>query len=892
MAFARKNFAVLDYDNISVIDGATVTVRLETPGQPLAALKSDRDGTSMANPYVAADGADAGFYCAGAAVQITATKDAFTRTWRYEPVGTAQEYDIDSLVALVGASATASLGAFPWIDNRVLTGDIESRETATATMIQIASAIKDIAILNGDPGESYFVAVVCNQDATFDNQIWINKLSDGSNVAIAEPLEVDRVGVTVLEFGSAPRVKLAINYSELPGTGVLLNSATSPLVIRNPPEGYVSEFFLGALEKLRASASNPMLGEDVVIAPADSEFWGAGATGESTHLPNTGALTDARNNFDAPSVANKLAKYLGQLFCNGEGYSITDPVSAAYAAGTREYRKTLNVDVCNDPQFVVIDTATGLPAAKTITTEAGAVLGKTLDLQPGQSLLFRHVGDWWKLIFTTQDVTSTAGLRPVVTLRGKLNAGSANSVTTYEATPSNGNEENFYVGLDDWRVTISNPALGAELRIECIENHRAVIIRNNALYGTWSGQWLPGTGNFTNGIPTTATTVICGVGKNDRILASVGSTTGPDNPLRTRDNLKAIVVGIWDEKPLADVILTTGSKTFGLKEVTGDPATYGFSMAEVSAAARAVAMECDLDLVDYYAVSAANDIPALVSDGTTTNASTAVTGISTTAALRDGMVVRGTGVPAGATIRVTGSTTVELSLAATASATVSLTFAAKRSADDLHANDAGHHDWFRAFIEPLGAQADHYASKNQASTAGFTMAGTIDMATQQLLLGGSSGGKLYDNGSTRTLLHAKGDRFDVVSQDGLSAILQLTLTNQFPLIKGAEMVWSRTNNVTAFAGGGQASATLLASRINRVSTVASAADSVKLPVTTLGFGLWCVVINSAANSLQVFGSGTDTINGVATATGVAVAAGKVGIYFSTASGVWFGGTLA
>lgn len=783
-----------------------------------------------------------------------------------------------------------------WIDPSV--GFMPGRTAPTSTIAKIANAIKDVVVLNGDPAETYFIAIVCNKDVTFNNQIFINKVSDGSNVVIADPLEVDRSGgLTILEFGSAPRVKMAVDYSRLPGTGVILNDPGSPLLIQRRPSDYVSPYFKTGVEKFKERSSNPMRGEYITVI-GDSEPWGVGASGASTTAPNTGALTDARNNFDAPSYINKLAKWVGQKFCDGEGYSLTDPLSAAYPAGTREYRKALSVDVCYDPQFAVINTATGQPVAKTVTTDAGARLGRTLDIHPGQELHFRHVGDWWKLVFKTQSTHSDAGVRPVYTLRGVLNAGLANNLTTYEAVPTNGNLENVYCGWDDWRVKIVVPASGAALKIECIENQRAVIFVNNALVGTWSGQWAPGTTNFDTGISNKTTTLISQIGKNDRILESVGSTTGPDNSTRTRKGVKDIIVGLWEDKPLADALLLTGSKAVGTAEVTGDPATYGYSMAEVSFVVGDVARELSLTFIDYYAVSAANDVPVYISNGTTTSGSASVTGITSTATLRDGMSAFGDGIPLGATIKVVSSTAITLSANATASATVPINFGMSQTGDGLHSNDIGHNCEYETLVDTLGdASGGKYRPQpnNYAQTTGFTMSGTIDMATQQLLLGGSTGGKLYDQnsyGTTRTLLHAKGDRFDVISQDGVSEIFRMALAGEFPLFKGAEMVWSRTNNVTAFAGGGQASATLLASRINRVSTVASPAASVKLPVTTLGLGLWCIVINSTANSLQVFGSGTDTINGVATATGVAVAAGKVGIYFSTASGVWFGGVLA
>jgi hypothetical protein len=105
--------------------------------------------------------------------------------------------------------------------------------------------------------------------------------------------------------------------------------------------------------------------------------------------------------------------------------------------------------------------------------------------------------------------------------------------------------------------------------------------------------------------------------------------------------------------------------------------------------------------------------------------------------------------------------------------------------------------------------------------------------------------------------------------------------------------------ITARAGGGKANATLLTGTINEVTTVASAADSVLLPPCAAGAGppKRIMVINGqATNAMQVFGSGTDTINGVATATGFSqpamsatVAAGIEYTCASVASGVgrWY-----
>lgn len=98
--------------------------------------------------------------------------------------------------------------------------------------------------------------------------------------------------------------------------------------------------------------------------------------------------------------------------------------------------------------------------------------------------------------------------------------------------------------------------------------------------------------------------------------------------------------------------------------------------------------------------------------------------------------------------------------------------------------------------------------------------------------------------------------------------------------------------ITAHAGGGQSAAFQLGYGISNVTVVATAADSVKLPPAYPG--KWCFVMNSdASDSMQVFGYGVDTVNGVATGTGVAQAAGKAALYVcltgtgsATSAGTW------
>jgi hypothetical protein len=91
-------------------------------------------------------------------------------------------------------------------------------------------------------------------------------------------------------------------------------------------------------------------------------------------------------------------------------------------------------------------------------------------------------------------------------------------------------------------------------------------------------------------------------------------------------------------------------------------------------------------------------------------------------------------------------------------------------------------------------------------------------------------------------------------------------------------------SVIAFAGGGKASATRITSANARITTVATAADSVLVPSPRSGDVM--LLRNDGANAAQVFGAGTSTINAAATGTGASLAAGKIALLQSFADGAW------
>lgn len=94
MALGCWQATIVD-DAGNVQANASIEVRDEADAS-LAALKSDRDGNvGISNPTTADSEGFIRFFTNGGAYKITATLGGFSREWRYVPIGTAAENDVD-----------------------------------------------------------------------------------------------------------------------------------------------------------------------------------------------------------------------------------------------------------------------------------------------------------------------------------------------------------------------------------------------------------------------------------------------------------------------------------------------------------------------------------------------------------------------------------------------------------------------------------------------------------------------------------------------------------------------------------------------------------------------------------------------------------------------------
>lgn len=90
--------------------------------------------------------------------------------------------------------------------------------------------------------------------------------------------------------------------------------------------------------------------------------------------------------------------------------------------------------------------------------------------------------------------------------------------------------------------------------------------------------------------------------------------------------------------------------------------------------------------------------------------------------------------------------------------------------------------------------------------------------------------------------------------------------------------------ITAAAASDQAGATPLTAAFNRVTTVATAGDSVRLPSAVPGASLF--VTNASATSMDVFPATGQSINALSANAAFAMAGGVTAMFICSVAGTW------
>lgn len=175
MSVARYDLTVTDEQG-NVVPGASVEVRSEIPGAPLATLYSDRAGTTpIANPATTDAHGDVGFHVIGGAYKITVTSGILTKTRRYVPIGLAQESDIQP-------------------------DGITQRYHTAAGTVEVGVDDADIIVVKKDVGEPTPVELPDPEDATRKVRIVDGKYDAATN------------NITIVSLGTAKTIMGGADY--------------------------------------------------------------------------------------------------------------------------------------------------------------------------------------------------------------------------------------------------------------------------------------------------------------------------------------------------------------------------------------------------------------------------------------------------------------------------------------------------------------------------------------------------------------------------------------------------------------------------------------------------------------------------------------------------------
>lgn len=212
------------------------------------------------------------------------------------------------------------------------------------------------------------------------------------------------------------------------------------------------------------------------------------------------------------------------------------------------------------------------------------------------------------------------------------------------------------------------------------------------------------------------------------------------------------------------------------------------------------------------------------------------------------------------------------------------------------------------------AKASGTQTNSTAITAAITNVTTVATAADGVLLPAAKAGATYtlvNNGAAAMTVFASGS--DTINGTaGSTGVSQAAGTTSsyraavagkwlagggvagagtFTTLSASGLFTESGGGVSA-AGTNQATGTALVSNINNLTTV-GASTGVVLP-SAAGAGLAVYVFNKGAQNVQVYGNGSDTIDGTAGATGVALghtAGTNSCIFFSTAAATWVSAKL-
>lgn len=361
--------------------------------------------------------------------------------------------------------------------------------------------------------------------------------------------------------------------------------------------------------------------------------------------------------------------------------------------------------------------------------------------------------------------------------------------------------------------------------------------------------------------------------------------------------------------PSSTVTITGGGAVLvDTLDVTAGGATAGTASVTIESGAR-TKNDADAGVPTSGAV--------VVRSGTTAQTTSAATGgASGNASLGSGdtdvTIAAGTGGASGNVSVRSGNTDISAAVAATGGATGAATFG---SGNALSTGAGATSGASGAVILSSGTSADANTgsvtvetgapaatgtsgnlSMRTGNPSGAGTSGNIDISTGATT--GGTRGTVSVTGSTISVTNTTGNltldnqattgatNFDTGTNTSATkvAIRSDAGTEHFAVQGDGGTKFSTATGITAFASGGQASATQLAALFNEITTCATAGDSVKLPAAVAGATV--TVKNSGVTAADVFPGSSDSINTLAADAAIRLPSGCTMTFHAVDATVW------
>lgn len=211
--------SVVQDANGAVVPLAKITVRNTETGA-LAKLYSARDGSApKANPFTADENGQVFFFVAGGSYTVKAEFGSQERTWPFVPVGTAAEYDIDTLAQFLNSGVV-------YFQTRTELNDyVPLSYPSAAVVLADPDALKNGYYTNSGTGWVYGRALQDTISRLFITGGGVNTptATVGQGINPSAPL------VFYVDVTAANTASVTLNVVGL-GQGVVLNAAGNPLV--------------------------------------------------------------------------------------------------------------------------------------------------------------------------------------------------------------------------------------------------------------------------------------------------------------------------------------------------------------------------------------------------------------------------------------------------------------------------------------------------------------------------------------------------------------------------------------------------------------------------------------------------------------------------------------